>query len=201
MTEQAHRGAEASAGAAPELPLVAHASDRRFRLSSTRPRQRRFAVVAAGIALIGVTVARPPSPRLVWNASASAPIGLYAVTRAAVLERGDLVIAWPPAAVRAIAARRHYLPANVPLVKRIPALGGDRVCAIGGAIFVNGRVLASRLKHDRLGRTMPWWSGCIVLAKDDVLLLNAATGSFDGRYFGPSRRSDVIGKATPLWVR
>src|SRR3546814_6317116 len=42
---------------------------------------RRVTVTGIGITLLGLTMAFPPAPRLVWNASASAPIGLYAVTR------------------------------------------------------------------------------------------------------------------------
>src|SRR3546814_5975758 len=41
---------------------------------------RRVTVAGVGITLLGLTMAFPPAPRLVWNASASAPIGLYAVT-------------------------------------------------------------------------------------------------------------------------
>lgn len=37
-----------------------------------------------------------PRPLLVWNASASAPVGLYAVGDAAPLARGDMVIARVP---------------------------------------------------------------------------------------------------------
>src|SRR3546814_8700597 len=57
---------------------------------------RRVAVIGAGITLVGLTIAFPPAPRLVWNASASAPIGPYAVTPGATVEPGDMVIARVP---------------------------------------------------------------------------------------------------------
>ncbi|MFA6125356.1 S26 family signal peptidase [Sphingomonas sp.] len=187
------------------LPLFAHAAVQRDALRAARLRRnrlrRRCAVAAAGIALVELTIARPPLPRLIWNASASAPLGLYAVSPDAPLARGDMVVAWAPPAPRALAAARHYLPANVPLVKRVRAVAGDRVCAIGTAISVDGRHIADRLLRDRAGRPMPWWHGCTTLGRGALLLLNDAPASFDGRYFGPSRRTDVIGKATPLWLR
>src|SRR3546814_11532003 len=71
-----------------------------------------------GITLLGLTMAFPPAPRLVWNASASAPIGLYAVTPGAPVGPGDMVIARVPDPWRMLAARRHYLPANVPLDRK-----------------------------------------------------------------------------------
>ena len=55
--------------------------------------------------------------------------------------------------------------------------------------------------RDRAGRLMPWWRGCTTLDRGALLLLNDPPASFDGRYFGPSRRTDVIGRATPLWLR
>ena len=188
-----------------DLPLFAHAQAQRDALRIARLRRvrlcRRFAVGAAGIALIGTTIAAPPLPRLVWNASASAPLGLYAVTPGAPLARGDMVIAWAPSGPRRLAAERHYLPINVPLVKRVRAVPGDRICAIDRAITVEGRRVAERRPHDAVGRPMPWWRGCMVLKNGSLLLLNDAPASFDGRYFGPTRAADVIGKAIPLWAR
>ena len=205
MTERHDPCSDRPAIAAPGLPLFAHAALQRDRASAARRRRarrrRRCAIAAAGIALVGITILQPPIPRLVWNASASAPVGLYAVAPGATLSRGDMVVAWPPPAARALAARRHYLPANVPLVKRVRAIVGDLVCAAGRTITVNGRAIADRQTVDRAGRAMPWWRGCVTLTNGALLLFNDAPASFDGRYFGPSRAADVIGKATPLWVR
>jgi conjugative transfer signal peptidase TraF len=174
-------------------------------LRDARSRRRRLAhrsLVVGGLAVaLTATIALPPRPFLVWNASVSAPIGLYRVggTR---LGTGDMVIAWPPAAARDFAARRHYLPANVPLVKRVAAEPGDTSCAFGAQIFVNGRRVATRLVHDGAGRPMPWWTGCVTLRNGAIFLLMAdSPASFDGRYFGPTSRGDIVGRATLLWAR
>lgn len=96
---------------------------------------------------------------------------------------------------------RGYLPAGVPLVKRIAAGPGSLVCAVDAAILVDGRPFANRLTHDALARPMPWWRGCRRLGRRDYLLLNPAPTSFDGRYFGRVEASAIIGKAVPLWLR
>lgn len=170
-----------------------------------RRRIRRCLFVAGiglGAAAVVATTVERPRPRLVWNASASAPVGLYAVTAIRTPRRGDMVIAWPPLAMRDLAARRHYLPRGVPLVKRIVAVSGDRICAAGNAISIDGRVVAVRRSRDTERRLMPWWTGCLTLHRGTVfLLMTEAAGSFDGRYFGPTGSRDLIGKATPLWVR
>jgi conjugative transfer signal peptidase TraF len=143
-----------------------------------------------------------PSARLVWNASASSPLGLYRIGPADGIRRGDMAIAGPPAAARALGAERRYLPRNVPLVKRVAAAASDRVCARGAAIFVNGRRVAARRRADPSGRALPWWTGCESLRGGDLLLLSVnAPQAFDGRYFGISRRALILGRARLIWPR
>jgi len=173
-----------------------------LRAARQRKRARRYVLcLAGGAAALAATIICPPAPRVVWNASGSAPIGLYWVRPATPVVVGDTVIARAPAPWRPFAAARHYLPANVPLVKRVAATAGSVVCANGGTIFVDGRRVAARLAHDSLGRTLPWWTGCWRLTGGQVLLLTSRPDSFDGRYFGATDGGDVIGKAVLLWRR
>jgi len=167
---------------------------------------RRKGGVAVAVTLLAVAVlasaVAAPLPRLVWNISASAPIGLYLVEPGRHLRLGEQAVARIPEPFLTLAARRHYLPSNVPLVKSVAAGPGDRVCASGSRVFVNGRVVAHRLDRDRAGREMPWWSGCVRLPEDSVFLLMAGQpGSFDGRYFGPTHAGLILGRATLLWAR
>ncbi len=160
-------------------------------------------VVAAGLALVGLAapLALDPVPRLVWNASASAPIGLWRIMPGASVSVGDSVLVEPPPAARHLAAQRHYLPANVPMIKTIAAVSGDTVCARDAAITIDNRLAAVRRLADRRGRKLPWWRGCLRLSGGQVMLLNSAPNSFDSRYFGPVEKGAIIGKATPLWPR
>ena len=188
------------------LPLFAwekHQRAERQRVARVRHMcLRRITLLGIGMTALGLTIARPPLPRLVWNASASAPASFRGHRDEQALERGDMVIAWPPAEARQLAARRHYLPSNVPLVKRVVAVAGDTICDVDRTVTVNGRLVALRRTADAAGRPLPAWQGCIRLAPGMVFLLMTETpDSFDGRYFGPTSARDVIGKATPLWLR
>lgn len=177
------------------MPMVEHP------VPATRPRRiprAGVAVAALGCAL-GSTLVVTPVPLVVWNVSMSAPPGPYLVGHSNSLVTGDMVIARPPARWRRLAAERRYLPANVPLVKRVAALPGDTVCARGADIRVNRRRVAERRAIDGTGGSMPWWTGCVVLAPDMLFLLMDDPASFDGRYFGPTRRGDIVGEAWPLW--
>ena len=45
------------------------------------------------------------------------------------------------------------------------------------------------------------WSGCRTLRDGELFVLNAdVPASLDGRYFGPSLVSSVIGRAVPVWT-
>lgn len=183
-----------------DMPLFAWTRALRENRAKRRKIMWRAAWLTSLAAALVVTIAFPPRPFLVWNASASAPIGLYWVGSKNDLRPGDMVIAWVPEHHRMLAAKRHYLPANVPIVKRIAATSGDQICAVGHAVFVNSERVATRRSYDRMDRKLPWWSGCETLRHGAMLLLMDHPNSFDGRYFGPTSRADLVGKARLIWA-
>lgn len=186
-----------------DLSLFRWGEELRRNRSIRRIGRRRIfaaAAIAAGVTALVATLVWPPRPVLVWNASASSPMGLYRIGPAEDLRRGDMVVAWPPEPARELGAARHYLPRNVPLVKRVAAAEGDSVCAAGEAVFVNGRLEALRRIEDPSGRSMPWWTGCEALREGELFLLTAdLPEAFDGRYFGLTRRELVVGRARLIW--
>ncbi|MFG1384607.1 S26 family signal peptidase, partial [Xanthobacter sp. V3C-4] len=66
----------------------------------------------------------PTSLKLVWNVSASAPVGLYAIEPARWLEVTELLAITPPAALARFLVERGYVGPGVPLMKRVAALPG-----------------------------------------------------------------------------
>ena len=161
-------------------------------------------VMTTYFALLGFAGAAifPVSPRLIWNASASVPIGLYAIRPAGALQVTELVVVRPPAALASFLDARRYLPKGVPMLKRILALPGQTVCRSDRTISVDGIAMGEALDRDRSGRALPTWRGCRVVAGDKIFLMNwQSEDSFDGRYFGPLPASTVVGRADPLWTR
>lgn len=153
-------------------------------------------LLAASFAAIAIL---DPLPRLVWNASASAPIGLYRIDAERDPPTDALVAVAAPAPLAAWLSARGYLPEGVPLLKHIAAKAGQRVCRIGAVVSVDARPIAVARARDGLGRPLPVWQGCRTLSASELLLLNPAhPDSMDGRYFGPLPASTVLGRATPL---
>jgi conjugative transfer signal peptidase TraF len=164
---------------------------------------RRNLLIIGGLAVAGLLVPaaiRTP-PGLVWNASASAPIGLYAVRPMHRPVRGVLAVITPPASLAQFAAERHYLPLGVPLIKPVEATGGHTVCRSDLTITIDQRAVGRALARDGHGRPLPVWQGCRTLGPGEIFVMNATVrDSFDGRYFGPLPTSAVLGRARPLWT-
>lgn len=148
--------------------------------------------------LLAMSVIERP-PRLLWNASASVPKGLY-VVHARSPRIGDMVAIRLPHSAARLAVRRSYLPDRALLLKPVAAAAGDRVCRWRTVVMINGHRRAAAGFRDSAKRSMPVWHGCRSLLHSQLFLLSHSINSFDSRYFGPINRDSVIGVARPLIV-
>ena len=160
-----------------------------------------LAVMTIASTALLTTISTIVSPRWIWNASGSVPIGLYAVQPIRQPHVGDLVLVEPPEDIRAYLARRGYLPEGVPMLKRITALPGQTVCRDGFVVTVDGLAIATARERDSRGRVLPAWGGCQRITGAEVFLLNRdAPNSLDGRYFGPLPLQSLRARAVPVWT-
>jgi conjugative transfer signal peptidase TraF len=160
-------------------------------------------VMVTYFSVMGVAIASfVPTPlHLVWNASASVPIGLYDLNPPRDFYVGDLVAVMPGKPLADFMVERGYIGPGVPLMKHIAALPGQTVCRTGTAITVDTVPLGNALDRDKRGRPLPVWQGCRRIADGNIFLMNPdVPDSLDGRYFGPIPARTVIGKATPLYT-
>ncbi len=160
-------------------------------------------VMVTYFSVMGVAAATfVPTPlKLVWNVSASAPVGLYAIEPGRKLEVTDLLAITPPAALARFLVERGYVGVGVPLMKRVAALPGQEVCRRDRTITVDGVAYGQALERDRMGRPLPVWHGCRRIAQGELFLMNFdVPDSLDGRYFGPLPANIVIGHAVPIYT-
>lgn len=159
-------------------------------------------LLATGLSLGLLAVAQiDRAPHLIWNASASVPVGLYVVRASNPPSLGDLVAVRLPEDLSSWVAERGYVSADTLLLKRVAAISGMTVCRDGLDIAIGGTVVAQAASDDRHGRPLPRWTGCITLGSDEVFLLVAGVAdSLDGRYFGPFSADTILGRAIPLWT-
>lgn len=163
-------------------------------------RRSTLAWTLLGAFALGVPVAASLPPQLVWNATASAPEGLYRLHADRPPAVGDWAAVRAPQPLAGWLERRGYLPDGVLLIKKVAARAPSRVCRQEGAITVDGRLVARAEPRDRAARPLPVWRGCFVLAEHELFVLNPAAGSLDSRYFGALSDAAVVGRAEPLWL-
>jgi len=154
-----------------------------------------------GLAVLLVPLAMPHRAQVVYNPSDSVARGWYRIVPADSLQVGSIVLARLPAPAAVLAAQRDYLPASIPLLKRIGAVAPQRVCMDGASVRIDDVVVAAVMRADGHGRPLSAWSQCRHLANGELFLLSSTNpASFDSRYFGPILASSVIGSAQPLWT-
>ncbi len=159
-------------------------------------------ITAIAVCVIAASAWRRP-PRYIWNLTASVPRGLYRLEPGAPIDVTSLVAAAPPEPLATALDLNGYLSCGVPLLKRVLALPGQRVCRFGAVITVDAVTLlmSTAQARDARGRPLPSWHGCHRIADDEVFLMNwDSNDSLDGRYFGVLPRAAVIGRAIPVWT-
>jgi len=169
------------------------------------PRSRlRVRIVLAVLSTCGLAALAwasfvPPVAHLIYNPSDSVPVGWYRIRPAGPAHIGNIVLTRLPADVAALAAQRGYLPAHIPLLKRVGAVAPQHVCIVDGRVRIDGVPVAAVLSTDRMGRSLPFWRQCRPLADGELFLLSTTNpASFDSRYFGPIQASAVIGTAQSI---
>ena len=159
-------------------------------------------LIAFGVVSLVAPAFLQPHRMIVWNASASVPVGLYLLEATDGRYVSELVAVVPPEPLATFLAAGNYLPRGVPMLKHVLALPGQTVCRDGLVVTVDKVAVGVALERDRQARALPVSQGCRVVAEDALFLMNSRSAdSLDGRYFGPLPRSAVTGRAHPVWTK
>jgi type IV secretory pathway protease TraF len=154
-------------------------------------------VATVGVALLAVKPVIDPAPLVIWNASASVPIGWYLVSKHQP-EIGEIAVIKLVDWVQLYASDRGYLPQNVLLLKPVFAIHASVICRFGTYVFVDGKQVAKAKIFDKKHRLLPVWRVCKELTSTQYFVLGRHRDSFDSRYFGPIEQKQVVGTAFPL---
>lgn len=142
------------------------------------------------------------------NTTRSIPVGLY-WTSSAPVKKGAYVLWCPPeASVFDDARERGYIGAGFCtggygyLMKRVLAAKNDAVTVTEEGVLINGEwlSLSKPIKTDAAGRPLPRFrADHYTLGNSEVLLMSDDSGtSFDARYFGPVKLSQIVTVIRPV---
>lgn len=156
-------------------------------------------LAAAGLLVVGLLAAfSAVGPLVLWNRSASEPLGLYRRTFGEPAPGRLIAFRVPSAAFPYADDRMAYLR-RVPILKTIVGGEGDTVCTINATLTLNNRRLGPVLQRDPRGNLLPQWRGCRALRHGEWFVFSdRIPNSFDSRYYGPVAADQVIGVYAPL---
>jgi len=143
------------------------------------------------------------------NTTKSIPVGLYWTAHDAVRPGSYVMFCPPQTEAFHLARTRRYIdagscPGNYGFImKRVFAVGGDRVEFTADGVTVNGLEIPNSqpLRQDGEGQSLPEIRGTFVLAPSDVLLMSGTSStSFDARYFGLVKRIQIQSVIRPVFT-
>ncbi|MGY4299846.1 type IV secretory pathway protease TraF [Bradyrhizobium sp. i1.4.4] len=123
------------------------------------PRLKTLTTMLGGAVALIAPIVLEITPAYIWNASESVPIGLYRVQPADKLFVTELLAVQPPEPLATFLDLNGYLPAGLPMLKRVLAIPGQTVCRNGLAISVDSIQMGEARERDGRGRPLPKWQG------------------------------------------
>lgn len=128
------------------------------------------------------------------NTQPSVPYGFYRLGAVpSRLERGMLVVLWPPAVTF------PWHPWWQRLLKPIAALPGDQVCILSVGMWINGEPYGPVLTEAH-SKALPRLRGCHDVEEGTVVLATKTVRTLDSRYMGSIPVADLTAQALPLWT-
>jgi conjugative transfer signal peptidase TraF len=152
-----------------------------------------------GVCLVGAWL--PARLGYFLNITPSEPVGIYREIGGGAEPAAMVLLKQPHDSASSILKR--YLPANIPLIKRIAAMPGDVVETGAYGVRVN-RILwpdSAPLTHDQEGRSLrPYPFGTYRVPAGQVWVMSNHPCGLDSRYFGPVLESSVISRLVPVAI-
>lgn len=135
------------------------------------------------------------------------PKGIYLQKQKMTIEGGDIVAVCLPIELRRFALNRGYISKGIycqgtmPLIKKIMVVPGDKVLVRDDTIAVNHKsFVLKKFKTDSLGRQLLPYPNGNYIANGFWLLGTDNERSWDSRYFGEIKSSNILCVLRPIFV-
>ncbi len=135
----------------------------------------------------------------VINISSSIPIGIYKVDKSTDFKRGDIITF----STKNYSDILNYSGSikNITFSKYIAGISGDYIRIENNKIYINDKEKGNIFKTDGLNNNLPQLKEKEYIVKEDeIFVLGTNDKSFDSRYYGCIKKSDVIYKLVPFII-
>lgn len=142
------------------------------------------------------------SYKIMFQITPSLPKGAYWIDHADRIDTGTLCVFAIPPAVYGMTKSRGWIPEHLRyyLMKPVVAKQGDVVDVSASGLFINSKYFGPVSLYDSQGLPLPRLYSKYLLGPGEYFVATTYRNSFDSRYFGKIRRSDIKWVARPLWV-
>jgi len=166
-----------------------------------RPRLKTLiltAIIVAGF----LGACKALSYKIMFQITPSLPKGAYWIDHSDRIDTGTLCVFQIPPEVYGMVKSRGWIPEHLRyyLMKPVVAKQGDVVEVSAAGLFINGRYFGAVSQFDSQGYPLPRLYKKYILGPGEYFVATPYRKSFDSRYFGKIRRSDIKWVARPLWV-
>lgn len=170
-----------------------------MQINKARVRPLVYAVLLAAVFVIAC---KALSYKIMFQITPSLPRGAYWIEHPDKIETGMLCVFAIPTEVDGMARSRGWIPENLRyyLMKSIVAKQGDVVEVSAAGLSINGKYFGPVSKYDSQGLPLPRLYKKYVLGPEEYFVATTYRNSFDSRYFGKIRRSDIRWVARPLLI-
>ncbi len=135
----------------------------------------------------------------VINISSSIPIGIYKVDKSTDFKRGDIITF----STKNYSDILNYSGSikNITFSKYVAGISGDYIRIENNKIYINDKEKGNIFKTDGLNNNLPQLKEKEYIVKEDeIFVLGTNDKSFDSRYYGCIKKSDVIYKLVPFII-
>lgn len=113
--------------------------------------------------------------------------------------RNEILVFTPPAKGMKYLEQHKWLHKDTWVMKEAFGIPGDNVCLKNNTVFINSHPIAKTLTTYKPGHLLPKLSLCRKLGFNEYMMMSThIKRSFDSRYFGPVKRSEIYGRAIKL---
>ena len=134
------------------------------------------------------------------NLTESLPRGIYVRVPKIELERGDYVVYEPSEEIKNLIRENGWGDGEQKFLKTVGGVSGDEyeVEEKHRIFLVNGKFAGQVFRTDTAGKEIPQLKGKFTVGEGEILPLGTNLRSFDGRYTGTIKTSEVEAKVVPL---
>ena len=140
---------------------------------------------------------------LSYQNTESMPEGFYFTYYSNSIKKNDTIIFNPKLSIANMIIKRYgakgFKPKDIFLLKKVVGIPKDFLCIKKNNVWINNKKIAFIKKYDSKGRKLPRFNFCGIIPKNLFFVQGTSSpNSFDSRYFGFIKKTQIFSKAIKL---